>query len=508
MALLAATLLGGVEGWPTRGGRVSQLRIAEPLAAPSAGTWPWQIGLAVVGFVTAVAVQFWFDPGRLFAGGDAPPAVGTAWLGRFFAPWSWSGSNLGGPAANETRLPWAAVYWLVHALHGSPGFAERIWYTSLFVGAAAACYLLLRAFRIGSAGSTLGALAYVFNAHVAVIGTRQAYLAAMVLLPGLPAVVLAVASGRWPLRRGILLFGCSAPLLGYVSLNPPLVLMITAFLASTPLFVGWLDGWAVARRAVCALVLGALLLALASCYWIVPTVFQLKVEATSTLASQSNWTWSEGRATLANGFWLNNDWGWKYAEYFPYAGAYGKFPLLILKFLLPVTAFGYLSLARFTRAIGVTARRARLGIAASAAALFLVLLSTGTHLPGALVFEPLYKLPLGWLLREPGRFLILGGLAYSVLLALTTEAVCERLNSFEPGPAWRWGSAFYRPGLGLAAVSAAVLLPGFPMMTGAIAPDPPSVAPLDPRQCACVLDGDGVLPQRFRPARQSACAST
>ena len=31
------------------------------------------------------------------------PVVGTAWLGRLFAPWSWSGSDLGGPAANETK---------------------------------------------------------------------------------------------------------------------------------------------------------------------------------------------------------------------------------------------------------------------------------------------------------------------------------------------------------------------------------------------------------------------
>ncbi len=249
--------------------------------------------------------------------------------------------------------------------------------------------------------------------------------------------------------------------------------MIGALLASMPLLVGWLDGRAAARRALRTLALGAPLLALASSYWLVPTVLQLKIDATSTLANPSSWTWTEGRATLANGFWLNNDWGWKFAEYFPYAGAYGKFPLLILKFLLPITAFGFLALARFPRAIGVTARRARLGIAASAMALFLVLLSTGTRLPGALVFDPLYELPLGWLLREPGRFLMLGGLAYSVLLALTTEAACERLNSFELGTVWRWRSALHRPGLRLAAVSvvgAAVLAPGFPLMTGAIAP--------------------------------------
>ena len=206
LALLVATLVGGVEGWPTRGGRDGQLQAAVRSAALSAGTWPPRVGVAIVGLVAAIAVQSWFTPGRLLAGGDTSPVVGTAWLGRLFAPWSWSGSNLGGPAANETSLPWAAVYWLVHALHGSTALAERIWYTALFAGAAAACYLLLRALRVGPAGATVGALAYVFNAHVADIGTNPVFLAAMVLL-GLPAVVLTTASGRWPLRKGILLFG-------------------------------------------------------------------------------------------------------------------------------------------------------------------------------------------------------------------------------------------------------------------------------------------------------------
>jgi hypothetical protein len=67
---------------------------------------------------------------------------------------------------------------------------------------------------------------------------------------------------------------------------------------------------------------------------------------------------------------------------------------------------------------------------------------------------------------------MLGGLAYAVLLALTTEAIRERLPSL-PGTVWRWRSALQRPGLRLAAVGAvgaAVLAPGFPLVTGAIAP--------------------------------------
>ncbi|MGO9296408.1 MAG: glycosyltransferase [Streptosporangiaceae bacterium] len=480
LALLAATLIGGIEGWSTHRVRRRQPQAAARPAVRNPGSWPSRIGLITVGLIAAIAAQSWFDPGGLLAGGDVSPVVGTAWLGRLFAPWSWSGSDLGGPAADEYNVPFAAVYWLVHALGGSPALAEEIWYIALFAGAATACYLLLRALHIGPAGSTVGALAYVFNAHVVVIGAQPLFLAAMVLLAGLAAIVITTASGRWTLRRGILLLGVSAPLLGYVAENPPLVVMIGGFLVLIPLLVVWLDGRAAARRALRTLALGVPLLALASSYWLVPTLLQIKIDATAMLASPLSWTWAEGRATLANGFWLNNDWGWKYAEYFPYASQYGKFPLLILKFLLPVTAFGFLVLARFPRAIGVMARRARLGVAAAAMALFIVLLSTGTRPPGALVFNLLYRLPLGWMLREPGRFLILGGLAYSVLLALTAEAARERLKSFEPRTVWRWRSAWQSPGLRLAAVGVAgvaVFAPAFPLMTGAVAPSHRSPLP-------------------------------
>lgn len=473
LALLAATLIGATEGWLTRAGRAQPRAVAWP-AAHGAGSWQSHIGLGIVTLSAVIAARTWFDPGRLLAGGDVSPVVGTAWLGRLFAPWSWSGSDLGGPSADEAKVPFAAVYWIVHEFRGSPALAEEIWYIALFAGAAAACYLLLRAFRVGPAGAVLGALAYVFNAHVITVGANPVFLAAMVLLAGLPAVVVTTASGRWTLRRGVLVLGVSAPLLGYTSANPPLVLMIGALLGLMPLLVGWLDGRAAARRAIRTLTFSAPLLALASCYWLVPTVLQIRIEATAALASASNWTWTEGRATLANGFWLNNDWGWKYASYFPYASAYDRFPLLILKFALPMTAFGFLALARFPGAVEAMARRARLGVAASATVLFLVLLSTGTLLPGALVFNPLYQLPFGWLLREPGRFLMLAGLGYSVLVALTTQMACERMGLSGPGTVWRLRPAFHRMGMRLAAVgavSAAVLAPGFPLMTGAVAPD-------------------------------------
>ena len=70
LALLAATLIGGIEGWSTRGGRRSQQQAAEPSAVPGAGIWPRRIGLAFVGLIAAIAAQSWFDPGRLLRRGQ------------------------------------------------------------------------------------------------------------------------------------------------------------------------------------------------------------------------------------------------------------------------------------------------------------------------------------------------------------------------------------------------------------------------------------------------------
>ncbi len=279
------------------------------------------------------------------------PVVGTAWLGRLFTPWAWSGSISAARRLTRLRCRWprSTGSFTRFADHlpslrtsGTPRFSP-----ALRLPATAPAGVSHRPGRIHRRCPRLRLQRPRCHHR-----TNPVFLAAMVLLTGLPAVVLTTASGRWTLRRGILLLCASAPLLGYVSLNPPLLVMIGGLVALMPLLVAWLDGRAAARRALRTLALGLPLLGLASSYWLVPTLLQLKIEATATLASPSSWIWTEGRATLANGFWLNNSWGWNYSQYFPFAGSYDKFPLLILKFLLPVTAFGFLALARFPRATG------------------------------------------------------------------------------------------------------------------------------------------------------------
>ena len=71
----------------------------------------WRGTTVAVAGMCVVICQSWFLQGGAIAGGDVIPPVGIAWLRQLFAPISWSGSNLGGPAANELLAPWAAVFW-------------------------------------------------------------------------------------------------------------------------------------------------------------------------------------------------------------------------------------------------------------------------------------------------------------------------------------------------------------------------------------------------------------
>jgi hypothetical protein len=206
-------------------------------------------------------------------------------------------------------------------------------------------------------------------------------------------------------------------------------------------------------------------LLVACAYWIVPAGFALHFVTTSNLAPLSSWTWEEGRSTIANGLWLNTSWGWAHPAYYPYAPAYSHFPLTLLKFAFPLGAFGALALPTLH---GRLSPRRGLALALVAlTALGVVLMSTGTLWPGSVVFDPLYSLPYGWLLREPGRFLLLASLCYAVLIAafldaLTVPSFARKLVA----------SPSHRRWLSIGAGALVVLLGGaasLPLLTGELA---------------------------------------
>ena len=428
-------------------------------------------GLIAIVVVTAASVQTWFIGASSVAGGDLSPPNGTAWIGHLFSPWVWTGSNLGGPGTLQQEAPWAAVLGLVHVLGGSAGTAERIWCTIAFVAAGTACFGLLRVSGLRMAGSTFGALCYCFNPFVMTsVGSNPLYLAALALIPLVALIVVAAGRGRLRVRWGALLIAAIAPMLGYTFLNPPLTVMVVATIVLSPVFVFFVWGRADGRRALLTLAAGVPLLALLSCYWIVPALLSLGNAATGQLSATSSWTWTESRSGLANAFWLNTTWAWAYPMYFPFAARYAAFPLTVVRYLMPAAAFAALPLGCNLRA---SREIRRITMFFGTGALFFVVLATGTLWPGKVIFDPLYHLPLGWLLREPGRLLLFAGLAYGVLVGITVDigsAVLAKPNGFlrERRFTSRWLSpASARLALGTA-LAAVVLVTNEPLALGSM----------------------------------------
>jgi arabinofuranan 3-O-arabinosyltransferase len=205
----------------------------------------------------------------------------------------------------------------------------------------------------------------------------------------------------------------------------------------------------------------------------VPAVIHLSGFAGSQLVGLSTWAWTEGRATLRNAFWLNNFWGWSYPEYFPYAAAYNGLLLRVAEFAMPAIAFASLAIG-VSVSSGVRAflhdNGLRLAVAASSVALVVIFISTGTNPPGNVVFSHLLNLPYGWLLREPGRFLLLVALAYAVLSGALVRALINTQSVLQFARSRRVSLGLFSVGL-VPALLAASICVGFPLYTGAVVPD-------------------------------------
>ena len=453
--------------------------------APSNRHWLW--AFLVTGVTSGALIQSWFQVGTVIAGvDDTPPTIGMS-VGRLFQPWLQN--NLGGPNTSAQDLPHTATVSLITFLTGSASWGQRVFFTLLIMGSALSALALMRALRIPPIPAVVGALLYILNPYVlSEVGINPVFLATLLLLPAVPAVVLTAAQRRLPLWAAVALLGVLGPLVGYAYDNPPLAGMVLVAMAATPVIAWVLDGRSAARRALVTVVCGGGLLCVTSAYWIVPAFLQLHDAATAQLSSLSSWSWTEQRATLDNAFWLNTTWAWAFPEYLPVAAQYDTMPLAAARFMLPILGFSSLALVR-TRSMSEHSA-ARITAVTAGLALSLIVLSTGTNFPGAAVFGFLYSLPLGWLLREPGRFLMIAALGYAVLSALTIKLLIDRASEQIAGniAPWRTGAiafvvvrlrAFllrrlFRVGgagtLALLALSVAGVA-SFPIASGAVVPD-------------------------------------
>ncbi len=445
----------------------------------------WGTSFAVVGGFLGVACQSWFRPSTVIAAGDEALPNGTAWLGHVFDSWVWSGSNLGGPGALQLQLPWAVVLRLVTALGSNEAIAQRLWLTALFVGVGISAVLLSWAIGLHPIGGLIAGVMFAFNPFTLSSGGGNVvpvFLATQIAIAVLASILFAVGRGRIRALTGGLLLGATAPLLGFVFQTPPELGVACLAIPVAACVAWWLWGAQAARRCLETLAMGIPLLIGLSAYWIVPASLQIATAATGQLSSLDSWHFTEIRATLANAFWLNTHWTWAYPAYVSYATTYDRQPLTTLIYLVPAAIMSVLMIGKSNLGIGSRHSNEALALATPllTAGLPIIFLSTGTQFPAGPIFTALYGLPFGWLLREPGRFLVVDALIYSLLGAILLThisvrripvsgkrrlagPVLDRLRSVVPGPTRRHVAA--------GALFLGAVISSYPLLTGDVIPD-------------------------------------
>jgi arabinofuranan 3-O-arabinosyltransferase len=474
LVVWAALCVATVSGWLQL---VLDGRSPERTASSDKKPHPWAwIGVgAVVAIVAGVAAQTWFQPGTTLAGGDDVVPNGTAWIGRLFEPWVWSGTTLGEPSQLPMALPRAAMLSLTRAFGADPAIAHRILESSLFIGAGLGALALLASLRIGPEAALAGTAIYLFNPYVVTyVSPHDVYLAALFLLPTIPAALIWAGTGRLSMWLGATLVAATSPLIGYAFAEPPLVGMILGVMLLTPLAVAWVDGRRAALRSLLTLLLALPLLLTTSAYWMVPAIIHLsEMHLNQTgIFLGFNWTAGELRTTVRNAFWLNTRWMWIAPEYFPYARSYDQWPLSALRFALPALAFSVLALPRIMRRDHrpTRDRSLRLAVAGATAALFVIFMATGTKPPGNILFDRLYRLPYGWLLQEPERFVMVVALAYAILIAILVDSLLDHESVAQYMRSRHLKAPVFRFSVAPLAIGMAALV-GFPLYTGALVPD-------------------------------------
>jgi len=454
---------------------------------PDADSRSWTLVFLILIALPLAASQSWFKGSTVIAAGDETLPNGTAWTNHLFDAWVWSGSNLGGPGALQLQLPWALILRIVTTLGGSEGLAQRVWLTTLFVGVAISAAIVARALGLAPLGGFVAGTVYAFNPFTMSSGGGNVvpvFLSTQIAIALFATSVFLVARRRVGILKGALLLASTAPLLGFIFQTPPELGVTLLALPSSIGVAVWLWGRPALLKCLQTVGLGLPLLLLLSAYWIVPGTLQATTAATALLSGIDTWSFTEVRATLSNAFWLNTHWTWLHSDYVPYAVNYGQFPLRFLIYVLPAAVLGVLCIRRLW--IGIESRFANDGLAVAlpliVGSLLVIYLSTGTRFPAGPVFTWLYGLPYGWILREPGRFLVVAALAYSLLAGILVTHLL-RLSQLRWDQVWapathhlargiRLMTSSRSPGvIALVSLSSLAIVTSYPFITGEVIPD-------------------------------------
>lgn len=436
------------------------------------------------GAISLLIGQARFVTGTVLAFGDLQPPEGMAWISHLFSPWTWSGTNLGGPSNLQLQLPWAIALETIHFFGGSAALVQRVWFSILLAAIAGAATALLLVLESGRLSAIMGGLIYALSPYFFSnsITLSPIWLSATALVPAILAFFILISRFEKLPRWWWLMPAITAPMLGYCFQTPPAAGIVLLSILISPLFITLLYGKITGKVALKHLFL-VLIVTIPLClYWIVPAVIQLHLSSVSNILANGSWTGNENRAVLANSLWMVTTPYWHLQFAYSYSSNYSQYPLSLLRYFPAITAFVAVLIAGLESFI-TERRRRQIAITALVACIILIF-STGTNFPGWLIFNPIYKLPYGWLLQYPNHFLFLAALAYAILIASVLDSTFKLLISRFRSPSWtksnqrhknqltkHFGMRFFAD-LGIIVFAltwvTALFLPSLPIFTGSV----------------------------------------
>jgi len=245
----------------------------------------------------------------------------------------------------------------------------------------------------------------------------------MLAVPATLGWVVSKATSPRPSRLGMA--ALAGPALALTAMQPPLAVAFVAAVLGGVVLSWLIDGSGGFDRGVRVVARSMPALGLGCLYWLVPVVLRLSSTRAFSIFEHPDLGLLGARADLANAFWLNTFWQWYSRSLQPYAFAFHHFPLVFLRFVVPVLGVAMAAVVGFRRRSRVDQVRLRLMSAAMATALVTIALAGEERSPAAMFYRILTAVPGGWVFDDMGIFLFVAAMALAVLVALGFEELFE-----------------------------------------------------------------------------------
>ncbi|MGQ9640378.1 MAG: alpha-(1-_3)-arabinofuranosyltransferase domain-containing protein [Candidatus Bathyarchaeia archaeon] len=250
----------------------------------------------------------------------------------------WSANNMGDVSIMSSLLLYEIIWLSLRSLGLNVEFVQILLQTIFFMGAGFSMYYLSKTvYPQLKLSPLISSIFYMFNFFVLKsrlnIGVAWTY-TFLPLLMALLIKIMAASQQNKAANKTIIYFAIASTIsLSFASVNPANV--VIAVLLFAILFLYYLI---TQKSRIRQLLLGITKLTAISIslnlWWIIPILnyYLWSPLQFSPQISVTVWSWTHGRASFLNLFWLNGDWGWR-SEHFPYIDSYSDPILIILTFV-------------------------------------------------------------------------------------------------------------------------------------------------------------------------------